>query len=188
MSVFEYSFFLLVGFIPIYNLVCVILKNNQNDFEKLNIKINMLIYSNEQLKTKIENIISEPKNNATVAVEESSPVVEESSPAVVEESSPVVEESSPVVEESSPVVEESSPAVVEESSPAVVEETPAVSVVEDTLTTIVDTASIIDTSIDDDSDDSDIDFVKDRVKNDKASQNLSYFITSKLTNISSSFF
>ena len=41
MSVFEYSFFLLVGFIPIYNLVCVILNNNQNDFEKINIKINI---------------------------------------------------------------------------------------------------------------------------------------------------
>ena len=146
MSVFEYSFFLLVGFIPIYNLVCVILNNNQNDFEKLNIKINMLIYSNEQLKTKIENIISKTtsktKMDASVSVEESSL-----------------------------------------ESPPVVEESPPVSVVENTSSTI--TSSTIDTSIDDDSD---IDFVQDRVKNDKASQNLSYFISSKLTNISSNFF
>jgi hypothetical protein len=161
MSVFEYSFFLLVGFIPIYNLVCVILNNNQNDFDKLNIKINMLIYSNEQLKTKIENIISKTisktKMDASVAMEES-PL----------ESSPVVEESRPVVEETPAV------SVVEDSpleSSHVVEETPS--------------SSIIDTSIDDDSD---IDFVQDRVKNDKASQNLSYFISSKLTNISSNFF
>ena len=137
MSAFEYSFFLLVGFIPIYNLVCIILNNNQNDFEKLNIKINMLIYSNEQLKTKIENIITKSRMDATFPVEEE------------------FEESSPIVEESSPVVEESSSPVVEESSHE---------------------------------DESDIDFVQDRVRNDKASQNLSYFISSKLTNISSTFF
>ena len=39
MSVFEYSFFLLVGFIPIYNLVCIILNNNQQEFDKLGIKV-----------------------------------------------------------------------------------------------------------------------------------------------------
>jgi hypothetical protein len=146
MSAFEYSFFLLVGFIPIYNLVCIILNNNQNDFDKLNIKINMLIYSNEQLKTKIENIISKTKMDGM-----RSPVMEEDSTAV--------EEGSTVVKESSTVVEE------------------VTSVVKDTH---------VEESLRDD--ESDIDFVQDRVKNDKASQNLSYFISSKLTNISSNFF
>jgi hypothetical protein len=155
MSVFEYSFFLLVGFIPIYNLVCVILNNNQNDFEKINIKINMLIYSNEQLKTRIENIISKTKMDATT---NTSTVVEESSQ---ESSSPVVE-TSHVVEETPSTVE---PSTVEHSTVA--------------------PSAVENTSIDDDSD---IDFVQDRVKNDKASQNLSYFISSKLTNMSSNFF
>ena len=148
MSAFEYSFFLLVGFIPIYNLVCIILNNNQNDFDKLNIKINMLIYSNEQLKTKIENIIYKTKTK-----------MDGMSSPVMEENSTVVEEATSVVEESSTVVEE------------------VTSVVEDTH---------VEESLRDD--ESDIDFVQDRVKNDKASQNLSYFISSKLTNISSNFF
>jgi hypothetical protein len=146
MSVFEYSFFLLVGFIPIYNLVCTILNNNQQDFDKLNIKINMLIYSSEQLKTKVENII---KTKIDTTSHED--VVEESP---LEENSTVIEENSTVVQENSTVVEE--------------------------------TSSPIDTFI---QDESDIDFVQDRVvKNDKPSQNLSYFISSKLTNISSNFF
>ena len=146
MSVFEYSFFLLVGFIPIYNLVCTILNNNQQDFDKLNIKINMLIYSNEQLKTQIKNIMNKTKMDDTVVEEENH------LPSVV------VEEENHLP---SVVVEESSPVVVEESS------------------------SIIIIPSDDDSD---IDFVQDRVRNDKASQNLSYFISSKLSNISSNFF
>ena len=126
MSVFEYSFFLLVGFIPIYNLVCVILNNNQNNFEKLNIKINMLIYSSEQLKTKIENITNKTK-------------IDEIKETPIDTPSSVVKES----------------------------------------------YSPIDTSHEDESD---IDFVQDRVRNDKSSQNLSYFISSKLSNISSNFF
>ena len=154
MSVFEYSFFLLVGFIPIYNLVCMILNNNQQEFDKLGIKINMLIYTSEQLKIKIENIISKTKMDTTTSHEDNSHVVEESH----------LEEISPVVEEISPVVEESP---LEEISP-VVEESP-----------------LEDTSVEDESD---IDFVHDRVRNDKASQNLSYFISSKLSNISSNFF
>ena len=153
MSVFEYSFFLLVGFIPIYNLVCVILNNNQQDFDKLNIKINMLIYSNEQLKTKIENIMNR-----------TSPVVEEENhvPSVVEEENHLPS-----------VVEETSSVVVEESS-HVVEESP-----------LEESSSIIIIPSDDDSD---IEIVKDCIINDKASQNISYFISSKLSNISSNFF
>ena len=153
MSVFEYSFFLLVGFIPIYNLVCIILNNNQQDFDKLNIKINMLIYTNEQLKTKIENIITKTKIDTT-------------SPDVVEETHPGVEEKHLVVEESH--LEEVSPLVEETHN--------------DTLSTVVEESPLSD------KDDSDIDFVQDRVRNDKASQNLSYFISSKLTNMSSNFF
>jgi hypothetical protein len=149
MSVFEYSFFLLVGFIPIYNLVCTILNNNQQDFDKLNIKINMLIYSNEQLKTQIKNIMNKTK---TVMEEENH------LPSVVEE-----------FEETPSVVEETSSIEVEESSPVVVEESSSIIIIPS-------------------DDDSDIDFVQDRVRNDKASQNLSYFISSKLSNISSNFF
>lgn len=151
MSVFEYSFFLLVGFIPIYNLVCIILNNNQQDFDKLNIKINMLIYSNEQLKTKILNIISQTKMD------------KESSPPIVEEKYPIMEETP--INSASTVVE----------PPSVVEDTSSIDIP-------------IDTSIDTSEDESDIDFVQDRVRNDKASQNLSYFISSKLTNMSSNFF
>ena len=152
MSVFEYSFFLLVGFIPIYNLVCTILNNNQQDFDKLNIKINMLIYSNEQLKTQIKNIMNKTKMDDTVVEEENH------LPSVVEE-----------FEETPSVVEETSSIEVEESSPVVVEESSSIIIIPS-------------------DDDSDIDFVQDRVRNDKASQNLSYFISSKLSNISSNFF
>jgi hypothetical protein len=66
-------------------------------------------------------------------------------------------------------VEETSSIEVEESSPVVVEESSSIIIIPS-------------------DDDSDIDFVQDRVRNDKASQNLSYFISSKLSNISSNFF
>lgn len=54
---FEYSFFMLLGFMPMFNLVCYMINKNKIEFEKLNNKVNILIYNNEQLKTQIENIM-----------------------------------------------------------------------------------------------------------------------------------
>jgi hypothetical protein len=79
----------------------------------------------------------------------------------------------------SPVVEE------ENHLPYLVEETHSVETSSEE-SHLEESSSII--IIPSDDDDSDIDFVKDRVKNDKASQHLSYFISSKLSNISSNFF